>query len=347
MKKALAWFLFLLFLMPTVALAETVRDLELTLEFAFGSRTGVFSGDVQNGLPNGAGSFVTRNDEGDAWTYIGEWVDGHLEGYGTSEWDSGWREEGIYANDRLNGEGAEYNGDILWREGTYVDGALSYGTEYDAGGISYFTGAFTTEGFRVEDAGTRVARLRDFFGEAVEFDYDAVMADPESFAGKRVFFAGTVSYIWEYDYQAYDEFALDVYGDADRWVDVYGYLAQGEKRRAVGDENVVIFGVFVEAYDWQDTNGNWHTSPSVQAIGIEQVDFKCALLKNGSSGAAVKALQGRLADLGYYEKSIDGDFGNGTKTALEAFQLANGLAADGVASIYTLYLLYSAFALPQ
>ncbi|WP_458071870.1 XVIPCD domain-containing protein [Rhodanobacter sp. BL-MT-08] len=66
-----------------------------------------------------------------------------------------------------------------------------------------------------------------------------------------------------------------------------------------------------------------------------------SLLREGSKGAEVKALQSELKALGYTDsrgRSLhpDGDFGPGTKAAVEKFQLANQLEDDGVAGPNTL-----------
>ena len=43
-----------------------------------------------------------------------------------------------------------------------------------------------------------------------------------------------------------------------------------------------------------------------------------------------KAIQQKLKELGYYKGSIDGVYGQGTRSAVIAFQKANGLSADGI-----------------
>lgn len=67
------------------------------------------------------------------------------------------------------------------------------------------------------------------------------------------------------------------------------------------------------------------------------------ILKRGSKGAAVKALQTRLNKRGYTPKLVvDGDFGKGTETNLRAFQRFAHLTQDGVygkASHKALYTL--------
>ena len=54
-------------------------------------------------------------------------------------------------------------------------------------------------------------------------------------------------------------------------------------------------------------------------------------LKSGSQGAKVEALQKRLQELGYYNGTIDGDFGEMTETAYKLFQKQAGLFVDGIA----------------
>ncbi len=64
-------------------------------------------------------------------------------------------------------------------------------------------------------------------------------------------------------------------------------------------------------------------------------------LKRGSTGARVTALQQKLKNLGYYSGTVDGDYGDGTVSAVKAFQSRNGLTADGVAGEATLKLIDS------
>ncbi len=67
-------------------------------------------------------------------------------------------------------------------------------------------------------------------------------------------------------------------------------------------------------------------------------------LKVGSSGDEVRKLQRRLKELGYYKSSVDGDFGEGTEVAVQAFQRQNGLTVDGKAGANTQQKLYSSSA---
>lgn len=62
-------------------------------------------------------------------------------------------------------------------------------------------------------------------------------------------------------------------------------------------------------------------------------------LKPGDTGAQVRTLQRALKSLGYPVGTIDGQYGPATKTAVAAFQHAEGLTADGVFGPKTLNAL--------
>ena len=66
-------------------------------------------------------------------------------------------------------------------------------------------------------------------------------------------------------------------------------------------------------------------------------------LRKGATGSAVKNLQTKLKKLGFYNASIDGDYGDTTVAAVKAFQKKYNLMADGVAGSETLKKLDSAY----
>ncbi len=80
---------------------------------------------------------------------------------------------------------------------------------------------------------------------------------------------------------------------------------------------------------------------SVRAAGYVEQDTPEPALGTGSRGDKVTRLQERLKALGYYDGEIDGQFGQGTQEAVIAFQMKNGLDADGYAGEKTQALLYS------
>ncbi len=84
-----------------------------------------------------------------------------------------------------------------------------------------------------------------------------------------------------------------------------------------------------------------NSSSAVKANGATTTVTTTTTLKSGAKGEAVKELQRRLKELGYYNNAIDGDYGAKTVVAVKAFQKKNGLTADGVAGSSTLKKLNS------
>ncbi len=73
------------------------------------------------------------------------------------------------------------------------------------------------------------------------------------------------------------------------------------------------------------------TSTSENKSTTETKTEDDGVLKNGSQGSKVEALQKRLQELGYYNGAIDGNFGEMTETAFKLFQKTAGLFVDGIA----------------
>ncbi len=63
------------------------------------------------------------------------------------------------------------------------------------------------------------------------------------------------------------------------------------------------------------------------------------MLRNGSSGEAVEALQQKLAGKGFDPGAADGIFGPRTEAALRQYQESIGLDVDGIAGPKTLFTL--------
>ncbi len=131
----------LLFLqcLPAPALASNptsrVRDLEMELDFSFGTRTGIYTGQVNDDrLPDGKGVFTSSNADAKSWTYEGEWVNGHFDGYGTTVWSSGITFSGYFSNDVYHGEGVEAYPDGSRYDGMFWDNDNSIGEYFSADG---------------------------------------------------------------------------------------------------------------------------------------------------------------------------------------------------------------------
>ena len=62
--------------------------------------------------------------------------------------------------------------------------------------------------------------------------------------------------------------------------------------------------------------------------------------------SSIRAIQQRLADLGYYTGTVDGISGPGTRSAVTLFQQQHGLKADGISGPATAAILFSGDAHP-
>lgn len=101
--------------------------------------------------------------------------------------------------------------------------------------------------------------------------------------------------------------------------------------------------------NWNDGSGNgdyflceWD-SDLLESLAETEAELQSSFpaLEKGSKGDEVKALQQRLVDLRWLNGSVDGDFGNKTKTAVESFQQKVGLPKTGIADGLTQALLFS------
>jgi hypothetical protein len=84
------------------------------------------------------------------------------------------------------------------------------------------------------------------------------------------------------------------------------------------------------------------TVPTKTATNTTPTQGPSQTLQPGNTGTRVKELQQALTTLGYSPGKADGDYGIGTKVAVEKFQLAKGLAADGVVGPATLAAIQKA-----
>lgn len=156
-------------------------DGELTVKFYFGSRTGHYSGQINEaGVPDGHGTFVVENLTGETWTYKGDWIEGHWEGTGMTTWSSGQTYSGEYTHDEetgygvlilatgeqyegmfvalsIVGEGALYYTNGASFKGTFTDLDNAIGTYYDSEGFVYNA--------TIEKGELKLRPVNDFFSD--------------------------------------------------------------------------------------------------------------------------------------------------------------------------------------
>ena len=88
-------------------------------------------------------------------------------------------------------------------------------------------------------------------------------------------------------------------------------------------------------YSTQTTLPTTATTPTTATVTVPTQ----TPIQNGQTGAQVVLLQKALIHLGYLQPPADGSFGPATQSAVEQFQSANGLTADGVVGKDTLAAL--------
>ncbi len=87
-----------------------------------------------------------------------------------------------------------------------------------------------------------------------------------------------------------------------------------------------------------------YASSAVKAKESSENKNTDVTLQQGSKGDAVKKLQQRLKELGYFNRSCTGIYGSATCTAVKRFQERNGLNVDGIAGAATQKKVYSSSA---
>lgn len=256
----------------TTAAVDTVVDKELVLTFDFGDFSGLYTGDLVNDLPNGYGSFMSSDSDGVAWVYDGQWVDGHFNGQGTTTWEDGYSETGMYRNDYLNGEGKEYLYGSLRYEGTYTDAYHNgQGTLYNHHGEVIFSGSFNY-GYIQETPDARSARVGAFKDQSVPVTGSELYQACETETSIHAAITGTVFDIYVYDVndQYYCDFLMYEQGieDTAHIVLVYYRLTEGEPMVTDG-QSVTVWGTTEYLYSYTSNSDEYLTVPLLEAWSVE------------------------------------------------------------------------------
>jgi len=149
--------------------------------------------------------------------------------------------------------------------------------------------------------------------------------------------------------------SLNVRKSASSDSDVVGHLREGDKvtikdtkgswyKISAGGTTGYVYKKYISTGGSSGSSSSKSSSSkssSSKSSGSSSSDGTCS---PGDTGSAVKKVQKRLKSLGYYSGSIDGDYGNGTKTAVKKFQKRNGLKETGKVNSSTLKKLNSSSA---
>ena len=256
---------------PTPA-TITVSSEQMTLHFVYGERTGVYSGEILDGLPHGTGTFVTQNEDGLSWTYEGAWENGHMNGEGITVWDDGYKQTGTYANDSLNGQGAEYQDDILLYEGNYLNGIYQgQGKLLNCVGKTIYEGDFS-KGYMNETSEARETRLATFMQQCQAIDFEEYANNNQAYIGQDILLTGKLFDVWLYEGEEYyGDFLVYEQDNTNNIVSVvYNYSVN---ETAFQEETMVnIWGTISGMYTYTTEDGRELTVPEIEAWNILQYE---------------------------------------------------------------------------
>ncbi len=197
----------------TAAEPEQMTGKEITLSFPSGERTGNYSGETQDGLPHGKGSFSSANSEGTGWTYTGNWEMGVIRGEGETVWENGIGYRGSYERFELT-HGQLFKGETVLYDGAFSTGLTGgpvfhgQGKLYNALGRLIFEGEFEKGYLKETEAGrsARAAVLDPQCQSMTNDEYLALLNTQET--GLLVKLQGTVGEITVLDSEGHCEFYL-------------------------------------------------------------------------------------------------------------------------------------------
>lgn len=138
--------------------------------------------------------------------------------------------------------------------------------------------------------------------------------------------------------------SLNIRKSASSDADVVGTLREGAKvtiesssgswyKITAGKKKGYVYKKYIKVGSGSSDSSSSSSSSSSKKTETKSSDGTCG---PGDYGEVVKKVQKKLKKLGYYTGTIDGDYGNGTKTAVKNFQKRNGLTANGTVNKKTL-----------
>ena len=147
---------------PTTQPVPTVSKQTITVDMAYDSGEGTYTGEIKNGVPHGQGSFeMVKSDNDRAWTYEGQWENGKITGKGTLV-SGDLVYTGTFRDGLLNGSFKIMDGSVLRYEGMCRNNKLQgKGKLYTRSGSLLFEGTFKND-MLVESAAEREKRGEAF-----------------------------------------------------------------------------------------------------------------------------------------------------------------------------------------
>jgi len=244
-----------------------VTDVEMTLDMGAGDRTGLYTGTIKNGVPEGQGRFDTMNPSYVVYYYEGEWHNGQPNGTGITVWETGDKKVGEHKNGLLNGHGTyylgSYNGGKVY-EGEFVNDTYEgQGTLYDSDGNEIYSGTFSDGA---------VTEPEKFAAACNEIPYVELYNHPEQYMGKGVKYTGKivkVTELWNDNNSV--NCLVQLNDDQGHVISAYYYLGEGISRINKGD-SVTFYGMSLGLVTDTGTDGSAITVPRIENFVVEWSD---------------------------------------------------------------------------
>ena len=231
-------------------------DQNFVVHFSAGDRIGLFEGIVQNGGPEGSGSFSSVNSSGVGYTYEGEWSNGLFNGLGYCVFENGYLEDGHFTN----GEYIPAMYDIA----KYL-GSGEHLIEFE---LSEPAKAFLQahqELFPSENAGVLEAFLDP------DTDYQSIMRAPESYGGKMIRFEKMeVLQTWDQPLYRYDHFTtLLLVSPAPQSNYVFAFYP-GALPDVLEKDAITVYGIPMNASSYLTTEGGTNSCLAFFVAHVEK-----------------------------------------------------------------------------
>lgn len=238
-------FLFIVFLLLfSFALAESVTRMPYTVVFSDSVREGLYTGDIQNGIPDGFGVFEAVNDEGEAWHYIGEWETGKMSGEGKAIWDAG---------------------DL--QIGTFSDNSFESGIFLRDPQTNIRVGKYSMEILEALSSGKTPEIRKDSFATA---DFKKLLRNPDDYMYALTQVDGTILQIIGEDPNSCELRIQAADGSGVYYVGMTEYVHL-DYNLLVGDY-VTAYGLYVGPYTYNNTDRYTTTLPAIACIALDLVE---------------------------------------------------------------------------
>lgn len=263
------WFWILVVIATFIALAiianvlvptYSVEDKPVTLDLNnMGTCEGVYTGEMDDELPEGEGTFICTSDNGGEWSYSGTWKNGQMTGYGTYAYSDGHSVyEGEIQDGLKHGKGTILYDDTKWIEGTFQEDVLVEGNQYNHKGEIVYSGTY-------ENGNPSNADALKKYAKAVP--YSDLERNPDDYKDDIIVFKGKVVQVIEGGEAT--TLKIDVDGDSAKPL-LAAYDRNEGDSRILENDDLTFYGNYYNMRSYTDLIDMQHTVPGITLYYFEK-----------------------------------------------------------------------------